>query len=94
MIEEHTARAQQSVDFTEVHWQILTPDMLDHPHYTGLLINGIEKELSDDNRPVLSHAYDWEVREGVDDVDDLSDVVQAALHRAKTIAEEQEKAGR
>ena len=62
-------------------------EMVDHPHYTGMLVNRIEPALSDDGYPVLTYAYDWELREGVSAADDLSDLVQNALQRAKTIAE-------
>ncbi len=66
-------------------------DLLDHPHYTGILINRIEDELSKDGYPVLTYSYDWQQREGIDDADDMSDIVETALQRARNMAEELEK---
>lgn len=66
-------------------------ELLDHPHYTGTLINKIEPELSTDGHPVVTYAYDWQRRAGVENVDDLTDVVQNALQLIKDIAEDLEK---
>ena len=65
-------------------------DLLDHPHYTGILINRIEDELSADGYPVLNYSYDWVQREGINNPDDMTDIVQTALQRTRDIAEEQE----
>jgi hypothetical protein len=66
-------------------------DLLDHPDVTGLLTNKIEKELSVEGYPILSYAYDWQLRRTGGDADDMSDIVKNALHRAKEIAEQQEQ---
>ena len=65
-------------------------DLLDHQHYTGILINRIEYDLSAVGYPVLNYSYDWVQREGINNPDDMTDIVQTALQRTRDIAEEQE----
>lgn len=85
----HTDRFDivERITIDEAHLAV-SFEMVDHPHYTGILVNRIETALSADGYPVLTYAYDWELREGVSDADDLSDIVQHALLRAKHIAED------
>ncbi|MFT5134163.1 MAG: hypothetical protein ACI9SC_002636 [Gammaproteobacteria bacterium] len=66
-------------------------DLLDHPDVTGLLTNKIEKALSEEGYPILSYAYDWQQRRSGEDADDMSDIVQNALQRAKEFAEQREQ---
>ncbi len=69
-------------------------DLLDHPHYTGILINRIEDELSEDGYPILNYSYDWVRREGIDNGDDMSDIVKTALQRTRDIAEEKQNSNK
>lgn len=62
-------------------------EVVDHPQYTGTLINRIEPELSSLGWPVVTFSLDWCLRTGVTENLDLSDVVRDALQRTKELAE-------
>ncbi len=77
-----------SVDKT-IH--TVTFEVVDHPQYTGRLINRIEPEPSPDGHPVLTYAMDWRLQPGASSNIDFSKIVHEALLRTKAIAEESER---
>lgn len=69
----------------------VTFEVVDHPRYTGQLINRIEPEPSPDGHPVLTYAMDWRLQPGASSDIDFSNIVHEALLRTKAIAEERER---
>ncbi len=62
-------------------------ELVEHPTYSGTLVNRVEEELSDEGWPVLTFILEWTTHPGLDGDIDLGDVVRAALLHTKDIAE-------
>lgn len=69
----------------------VTFEVVDHPQYTGRLVNRIEPEPSPDGHPVLTYAMDWHLKPGASSDSDFSKIVHEALLRTKAIAEKIER---